>query len=312
MRKKITVVGGAGNVGASCALYCAQMELGDVVMLDIARGKADGLALDLMQASPVWGSDFTAVGPGEGEDAYAAMAGSDVVVVTAGFPRQPGMSRTDLLGKNAGIVATVAAAIKHKAKDAFVIVVTNPLDVMAYYMWKQTGLPKERVIGMAGVLDSARFRAFIAMELGVSVDDVSAMVLGGHGDAMVPMTRAATVGGIPVTELIPAARLEEIVKRTRNGGAEIVKMMGTSAYYAPAASAAQMVEAILRDKKRVLPAAAYLDGEYGLRGHYFGVPIVLGGAGVEKILEITLTGEEREALERSAKEVQDAIAELPE
>ncbi|MFN8549682.1 MAG: malate dehydrogenase [Candidatus Eisenbacteria bacterium] len=307
MRKKISVVG-AGNVGASCALYVSEMEVGDVTLVDIVEGVPQGKSLDLFEGSPVRGADARMTG----SNSYDDLAGSDVVVVTAGFPRKPGMSRTDLLKANADIIGTVAEAIRTKAPNAFVIVVTNPLDVMTYYMWKKTGFPRERVMGMAGVLDSTRFRSFIAAELNVSVQDVMAMVLGGHGDAMVPLVSYATVGGIPVSELIPAARLKEIVDRTKNGGAEIVALLKTgSAYYAPASSAAQMVEAILKDKKRVVPVAAGLNGEYGLKDLHFGVPVILGEKGVEKIFEVPLTAEERAALEKSAQEVKSAIAELP-
>lgn len=306
MRKKVSVVG-AGNVGASCALYVSEMELADVCLIDIVEGLPQGKALDLFEGSPVRGYDCRVTGAND----YSALENSDVVVVTAGFPRKPGMSRSDLLAKNAEIVGGVAESIKKHAPKAFVIVVTNPLDVMTYFMWKKTGFPKERVLGMAGVLDSTRFRSFLAMELGVSVSDVMAMVLGGHGDAMVPLTRFATVSGIPVTELIAPDRLAEIVKRTANGGAEIVALLKTgSAYYAPASSAAQMVEAILKDKKRVIPAAVHLSGEYGLKDLYFGAPIVLGAKGVEKILQVPLTPEEKTALEKSAQEVLAGIQEL--
>ena len=307
MRRKISIVG-AGNVGASCALYVSEMELGDVTLIDIVEGVPQGKSLDLFEGSPVRGADARMTG----SNSYDDLAGSNVVVVTAGFPRKPGMSRTDLLNKNAEIIGTVAEAIRTKAPDAFVIVVTNPLDVMTYYMWKKTGFPRERVMGMAGVLDSTRFRSFIAAELNVSVQDVMAMVLGGHGDAMVPLTSYATVGGMPVTQLIPEKRLAEIVDRTKNGGAEIVALLKTgSAYYAPASSAAQMVEAILKDKKRVIPVAAGLTGQYGLSDLYFGAPVILGEKGVEKIFEVPLTASERAALEKSAQEVKAAIAELP-
>ncbi|MCC7140664.1 MAG: malate dehydrogenase [Candidatus Eisenbacteria bacterium] len=307
MRKKISIVG-AGNVGASCALYVSEMEVGDVTLIDIVEGVPQGKALDLFEGSPVRRADAKTTG----SNSYDDLAGSDVVVVTAGFPRKPGMSRTDLLNKNAEIIGTVADAIREKAPKAFVIVVTNPLDVMTYYMWKRTGFPRQRVMGMAGVLDSTRFRSFIAMELNVSVEDVMAMVLGGHGDAMVPLTRFATVSGIPVTELIPEARLNEIVTRTKNGGAEIVALLKTgSAFYAPASSAAQMVEAILKDKRRVVPVAAGLNGEYGLKDLHFGVPVVLGENGVERIIEVPLSESERAALEKSAREVHDMIGELP-
>lgn len=303
---KITVVG-AGNVGASAALYLAEAELGDVVMIDIAEGVAKGKGLDLLQAGPVHGYDSFIEGSGD----MKAAAGSDVVIVTAGFPRKPGMSRLDLLKANADVIRGVAEAIKTHAPKAFVIMVTNPLDVMTYLTFRVTGFPRERVMGMAGVLDSARFRAFLAAEIDVSIEDVHAMVLGGHGDTMVPLTRYTTVSGIPVENFVKQERLAEIVQRTRDGGAEIVKLLQTgSAFYAPASAAVQMAEAILKDKKRLLPVAAYLNGEYGLRDLYLGVPVILGSRGVERVVELPLTPEEQAALGRSAEEVKKGIADL--
>jgi malate dehydrogenase len=303
---KITVVG-AGNVGASAALYAAEAELGDVTLVDIVEGVAKGKALDLLEAGPVRGYDSQIEGSGD----IRAVKGSDLIIVTAGLPRKPGMSRTDLLKANADIVRGVAEAIRDHAPNAFVITVTNPLDVMTYLTFRITGFPRQRVIGMAGVLDSTRFRTFIAQEIGVSVEEVHAMVLGGHGDTMVPLVRYSTVSGIPVENFIPKARLAEIVQRTRDGGAEIVKLLQTgSAFYAPAASAVQMAEAILRDKKRLLPVAAYLEGEYGFRNIYLGVPAILGSRGLEKILELELTAEEKAALANSAEEVRKGIADL--
>ena len=303
---KIAVVG-AGNVGASAALYAAEAELGDVTLIDILEGVAKGKALDLLEAGPVRGYDSLLEGSGD----VRAVKGSDLIIVTAGLPRKPGMSRSDLLKANSDIIRGVADAIREHAPKAFVILVTNPLDVMAYLTFRVTGFPRERVIGMAGVLDSTRFRTFIAQEIGVSVEEVHAMVLGGHGDTMVPLVRYSTVSGIPVEKFIPAARLAEIVQRTRDGGAEIVKLLQTgSAFYAPAASAVQMAEAILRDKKRLLPVAAHLEGEYGFRDIYLGVPAILGSRGLEKIVELELTPEEKSALAKSADDVKKGIADL--
>ena len=303
---KIRVVG-AGNVGASAALYAAEAELGDVVLVDILEGVAKGKALDLLEAGPVRGYDSYVEGSGD----LRALAGSDLVIVTAGLPRKPGMTRLDLLKANADIVRGVAEAIKKHASDAIVICVTNPLDVMTYLTYRITGFPRERVMGMAGVLDSARFRTFLAEEIGVSVEDVQAMVLGGHGDTMVPLLRYSTVSGIPVENFIRKERLDEIVQRTRDGGAEIVKLLQTgSAFYAPASSAVQMAESILRDKKRLLPAAAYLDGEYGQRDLFLGVPCILGSRGIEKIVELELTAEDQAALAKSAEDVRKGIADL--
>ena len=303
---KLSVVG-AGNVGASAALYLAEAEMGDVTLVDIVEGVARGKALDLLEAGPVRGYDTMIEGSGD----MRSVAGSDLIIVTAGLPRKPGMSRADLLKANADIVRGIAQAIKEHAPRAFVIKVTNPLDVMTYLMYRVTGFPRERVIGMAGVLDSARFRAFLSMEIGVSVEDIQAMVLGGHGDTMVPLLSNATVSGVPVSKFIKKERLAEIVQRTRDGGAEIVKLLQTgSAFYAPASSAVQMAESILRDKKRLLPVACYLNGEYGQKDLYLGVPAILGSGGVEKIVELSLSAEEKTALAKSAEEVKKGIADL--
>ena len=304
-RAKITIVG-AGNVGATTALWCAAAELGDIVLLDIPQteGMPKGKALDLMQASPIAGFDANIVGT----TSYDAAADSDVVVITAGLPRKPGMSRDDLLATNARIVGSVAAQVQQTSPQATVIVVSNPLDAMVQRAWQVTGFAPNRVMGQAGALDTARFRAFLAMELGVSVEDVSAMLLGGHGDTMVPLPSCTAVGGIPVAQLIHPARLEEIVQRTRDGGAEIVGLLKTgSAYYAPAAATAQMVEAVVRDKKRLMPCAAYCDKEYGVGGYYVGVPVILGAGGVERVIELQLAETERAAFERSIEAVKGLV-----
>ena len=305
-RTKITIVG-AGNVGATTAHWCAAAELGDIVLLDIPQTEdmPAGKALDLMQASPIAGFDANISGTTDYEDT----AGSDVVVITAGVPRRPGMSRDELLATNAGIVGSVAEQVKRTSPEAMVIVVSNPLDAMVQRALQVTGFPSKRVMGQAGVLDTARFRTFLAMELGVSVEDVSAMLLGGHGDTMVPMPSCTSVGGIPITQLIEPGRLAEIVQRTRDGGAEIVSMLKTgSAYYAPAAAAAQMVEAIVRDKKRLIPCAAYCDKEYGVGGYYVGVPVILGAGGVERIVELKLNAEEQAAFQKSVEAVKGLVA----
>jgi malate dehydrogenase len=305
-RAKISIIG-AGNVGATCAHWCAAAELGDIVLLDIPQTEnmPRGKALDLMQASPIFGFDSNVIGTND----YADTADSDVIVVTAGIPRKPGMSRDDLLSTNAKIVSMVAEQIKATSPNAVVIVVSNPLDAMVQQVWRVTGFDSSRVIGQAGVLDTARYRTFLAMELGVSVEDVSALLMGGHGDTMVPMPSCTSVGGVPVTDLIAADRLEEIVTRTRNGGAEIVSLLKTgSAYYAPAAACAQMVEAIVRDKKRMIPVAAYCDQEYGVGGYYVGVPVILGSGGVEKIIELNLTPTERAAFDHSVQAVKSLVA----
>ena len=307
-RHKIALIG-AGNIGGTLAHLIGLKELGDVVMFDVFGGVAAGKALDIMQSGPVDGFDSAMSG---GSD-YAAIAGSDVVIVTAGFPRMPGMSRDDLLTKNAGVVASVAEGIKAHCPGAFVIVITNPLDVMVWVMQQKSGLPKERVVGMAGVLDSSRFRLFLAQEFGVSVEDVTAFVLGGHGDTMVPLTRYSTVAGIPIPDLIKMGwttqeRIDAIVTRTANGGGEIVKLLEKgSAFYAPAASAIAMAEAFLKDKKRVLPAAVMLSGEYGLHDFYVGVPVVIGAAGVEKIIEVQFTPDEKAAFDKSCDAVRKLI-----
>jgi len=296
MKKKISVIG-AGNVGASLALYLAEANLGDIVLVDIVEGVPQGKALDLSQAGPVRGYNSRVTGTNN----YAEIADSDMVVITAGLPRKPGMSREDLLSANADIVGKVADEIKKYAPKAFVLVVSNPLDIMTYHAFKKTGFSANRVFGQAGVLDSVRFRTFVAMELGVAFTDTQAMVLGGHGDTMVPLPRYTTVSGIPISELISKEKIQAICDRTREGGAEIVKLLKTgSAYYAPAAASAEMVKAVLGDEKKLLPASAHLTGQYGLSDLYIGVPVVLGANGVEKIVELKLEKEEKEALTKSA------------
>jgi malate dehydrogenase len=305
-RAKISIIG-AGNVGATTAHWCAAAELGDIVLLDIpaTEGMPAGKALDLFQASPIIGFDARIIGTND----WAETAGSDVVVVTAGIARKPGMSRDDLLATNARIVGDVAAQIRQSSPEAMVIVVSNPLDAMVQKMFEVTGFPAARVMGQAGILDTARYRAFLALELGVSVEDITAILLGGHGDTMVPIPSCTSVGGIPVTQLITPDRLEEIVNRTRNGGAEIVSLLKTgSAYYAPAAATTQMVEAIVRDKKRLVPCAAYCESEYGVGGYFVGVPVVLGKHGVEKVIELSLLPDERAALDKSIAAVRDLVA----
>ncbi len=307
LRRKVTIIG-AGNVGATTAQQIIETGLADVVLVDIVEGLPQGKALDLIEAAPVVGYDVRITGTND----YADTAGSKIIVVTSGLARQPGMSRDDLMAKNAGIVGSVVKQAAAVSPDAIIIVVTNPLDAMCHVALKASGFPSERVIGMAGVLDSARFRAFIAAELEVSVRDIRGFVLGGHGDTMVPLPRYSTVGGVPITELMSAERIEQLVERTRNGGAEVVALLKTgSAYYAPAASVVEMVEAILRDRRRVLPCAAYLRGEYGIDGLYVGVPVVLGNGGVEKVIEISLTDDERAAFNRSADAVRDLLGKLP-
>jgi malate dehydrogenase len=305
-RPKVTVVG-AGNVGATTAQYIVERELADVVVTDVVDGLPQGKALDLFEAGPVHGYDCQIIGAND----YAATAGSDVVVITAGLARKPGMSRDDLLFKNAEIVGAVVQEIAARSPEAILIVVTNPLDAMAQLAWRRSGFPKHRVLGMAGVLDSARFRTFIAQELDVSVENVTAFVLGGHGDTMVPLPRYSTVAGIPITDLLPRERIDALVKRTANGGAEIVNLLKTgSAFYAPGASVTEMVEAILRDKRKILPCAAYLEGEYGITGLFVGVPVKLGRRGIEQIIQITLTPEEAAALNRSAEAVRELTEKL--
>jgi len=302
MRKKITVIG-AGNVGASCAIQLVQKELGDVVVMDIREGWAAGTTLDMFQYTPVAGVDAKVTGGSN----YEATAGSDIIVLTAGFPRKPGMSRYDLVWANYDIVKGTIEQAAKQSPGAVLIVVTNPLDAMCHVAYEVSGFPKNRVVGMAGILDTARFRAFIADKLGVSTEDISTLVLGGHGDAMVPLVRYTSVGGIPLTDLLDADTIAALVKRTAVGGGEIVKLMGTSAYYAPAAAAVQIVEAILKDKKRILPCSALCQGEYGIDGLYVGVPVKLGAGGVEKIFELKLTGEESAALKKSAAGVKELV-----
>ena len=302
MRKKVSIVG-AGNVGATTAHWIASKELADVVLIDVVEGIPQGKALDLLEALPIEKRDVSVIGSND----YAATANSDIVVITAGIPRKPGMSRDDLLHTNFKIMSDVVAKVVAQSPESILIIVSNPLDAMAQAAFRQAGFNRERVIGMAGVLDSARFRTFIAAELNVSVENVTAFVLGGHGDTMVPLPRYSTVAGIPITELIEPERLEQLVQRTRDGGAEIVKYLKAgSAYYAPSAAVTEMVEAILKDKKKILPCAAFLQGEYGIDGYYIGVPCKLGAAGLEQIIEIKLTAEEDAALKKSA----DAVKEL--
>ena len=297
MNKKIAVIG-AGNVGASCAMYLAEANLADVVMVDIVEGVPQGKGLDLTQAGPVRGYNAMV----KGTNRYTDIKGADIVIVTAGLPRKPGMSREDLLNMNADIIKQVGTNIKKYAPKSFVIVVSNPLDLMTFHMRHVTGFPANRVCGQAGVLDSTRFRAFISMELGVAMTDIQAMVLGGHGDTMVPLPRYTTVAGIPIGELIPTKRIKEIADRTRVGGGEIVKLLKTgSAYYAPAAASVSMCKSILNDEKRVLPASAFLTGQFGIKNIYIGVPVVLGAKGVEKIIELKLNKSEKTALQKSAK-----------
>ena len=306
MDKKVTVIG-AGNVGATAAQRLAEKELSDVVLVDIIEGVPQGKSLDLAQAAPIEKHDAHLTGA----NAYDATAGSDVIIITAGIPRKPGMSRDDLLSTNAGIVKKVTAEVAGRSPQAVLIIVSNPLDAMCHVAFDASQFPKQRVIGMAGVLDSARFRAFIAMELNVSVENTHAFVLGGHGDTMVPLARYSTVAGIPITELMPPERIEALIQRTRNGGAEIVSLLKTgSAYYAPASAAVEMTESILKDKKKILPCAAYLEGEYGIRDLFIGVPVKLGTHGVEQVIEIKLTAEENAALQKSAAAVQELKAAL--
>src|SRR6201991_2077678 len=307
-RKKIALIGG-GQIGGTLAHMVAMKELGDVVIFDIAEGLPQGKALDLSQSGPVEGFNAKLKGTND----YSAIKGADVVIVTAGVPRKPGMSRDDLLGINLKVMSQVGAGIKKHAKNAFVICITNPLDAMVWALREYSGLPHEKVVGMAGVLDSARFRTFLAEEFKVSVEDVTAFVLGGHGDTMVPLVRYSTVAGIPLPDLVKMgwtsqARIDEIVDRTRNGGAEIVNLLKTgSAFYAPAASAIAMAESYMRDKKRVLPCAAYLNGEYNVKDMYVGVPVVIGSKGVERIVEIDLAGKDREAFDKSVSAVQGLV-----
>jgi malate dehydrogenase len=307
-RNKIALIG-AGNIGGTLAHLIGLKELGDVILLDVAAGVAQGKALDITQSGPIEGFDAHMTGSSD----YAAIAGADVVIVTAGFPRMPGMSRDDLVAKNAGVIVTVAEGIKTYCPNAFVIVITNPLDVMVWLLQQKSGLPPHKVVGMAGVLDSARFRTFLAQEFNVSVEDVTAFVLGGHGDSMVPLIRYSTVAGIPVPDLIAMGwstqeKIDAICARTANGGGEIVKLLERgSAFYAPAASAIAMTESYLRDKKRVLPCAAQLTGQYGVSDLYVGVPVVIGAGGVERVVEITLDAKEKESFDRSCAAVRDLM-----
>ena len=307
-RFKIACIG-AGNVGAAAAQYCAELELGDVVLTDIVEGLPQGKALDLTQAGPIRGYDSVVIGTND----YKDIAGSDVCIVTAGLPRKPGMTRLDLLEKNGKIMTEICENIAKHAPDSVVIIVTNPLDVMVYLAYQKLGFPAERVVGMAGCLDSARMRAFVAMELNVSMKNVDTMVLGSHGDSMVPLPHHTTVSGIPITKLMPKERIDAIVERTRKGGGEIVALLKSgSAFYAPGASAVRMAQAIVRDEKQVLPCAALLNGQYGLKDIYMGVPVMLGKDGVEKVVEIEISDEEMTALHNSAKEVEEGIAGLKE
>ena len=306
MNRKVTVIGGAGNVGATVARAIAVKELADVVVIDIADQKASGLALDMYQANPIEGSDARLIGGGD----FADAAGSDVVVITSGVPRKPGMSRDDLLQVNYKIMQQVTEQIVKHCPNAIIVPVANPLDAMCQAVYRLSGFPRERVIGMAGVLDSARMRAFLAMELNVSVENIHAFVLGGHGDTMVPLPRYSTVAGIPITKLLSEERIKAICDRTANGGAEITKLVGTSAWYAPGSAAAEMVEIILKDKKKIVPCSVFLQGEYGIHDLFVGVPVKLGAKGVEQIIEIELTADEKVALAKSAaavKELTDVI-----
>jgi malate dehydrogenase len=303
-RAKITVIG-AGNVGATCAHWMAAKELGDVVLVDIVEGLPQGKGLDLQETGPIERFDVNIVGT----NGYDETADSDVIVITSGLARKPGMSRDDLIAKNTQIVASVTEQAAKRSPNAVIVVVSNPLDAMVYVAWKKSGFPTHRVVGQAGILDTARYRAFIAMELGCSVEDITALLMGGHGDDMVPLPRFTSVAGIPVTQLIAKDKLDAIVQRARDGGAEIVKLLKTgSAYYAPSAATTQMAEAIIKDKKRILPCAAYCDKEYGIDGYFVGVPCVLGKNGVEKVIEVDLDAEERAMLDASVNHVKELVA----
>ena len=303
MNRKVSIIG-SGNVGATAARSIADKELADVVILDILEGVPQGKGLDMLEACPVEGSDARVLGTND----YADTAGSDVVVITAGLARKPGMSRDDLLTKNCAIISSVTEEVMKHSPDCIVMPVTNPLDAMAQVVYRRSGLPRERVIGMAGVLDSARMRAFIAQELDVSVENTHAFVLGGHGDTMVPLPRYSTVAGIPITELLDEETVDAIVRRTAQGGAEIVRLLGTgSAYYAPGSAVVEMVEAVLKDKKKILPCSVFLQGEYGIHGLFVGVPCKLGASGLERIVEIELTADENAALKKSAAAVQELV-----
>jgi malate dehydrogenase len=305
-RPKITVVG-AGNVGATCAHWAAAKELADVVLVDIVDGMPQGKALDLMQARPIFGFNVEVAGAND----YAATKNSDVVIITAGIARKPGMSREDLINTNKNIVANVTREVAAVSPNAFIIIVSNPLDAMCYVAYKVSGFPKNRVMGMAGILDTARYRCFIAMELGVAVEEIQAMVLGGHGDEMVPVVSSTNISGVPLTDLMPNDRISALVERTKKGGGEIVALLKTgSAFYAPAAAAVQMSEAILKDQKRLVPVSAYLEGEFGLKDIFFGVPVILGAGGIEKILPLKLNSEEEGMLKHSATAVAKTRDEL--
>ncbi len=305
-RRKISIIG-AGFVGATAAHWAAEKELGDVVLVDILEGIPQGKGLDLFEASPIEGFDAKIIG----SNGYDDTKDSDVVIITSGVPRKPGMSREDLLETNKKIIGSVVAQVVERSPKAILIIVTNPLDTMTYFALKKSGFPKERVIGMAGILDTARFKSFIAMELGVSVEDIQALILGGHGDEMVPLPRYTTVSGIPLSQLLSKDKIDRLVDRTRKGGGEIVNLLKTgSAFYAPSAAAIQMTEAILKDKKRILPCCVYLDGEYGLKDICFGVPAKLGAKGVESILDLELTGDEKKLVAQSAESVKKSIKEL--
>jgi malate dehydrogenase len=305
-RNKISIIG-AGFVGATAAHWAAERELGDVVLVDILEGIPQGKALDLFESSPIEGFDAKVIGT----NGYEETKGSDVVIITSGVPRKPGMSREDLLDINKKIIESVVAEVVARSPNAFLMMVTNPLDTMTYLACVKSGLPRERVMGMAGVLDTARFRSFIAMELGVSVEDIQALLLGGHGDEMVPLPRYSAVSGIPLSQLLPKERIDRLVDRTRKGGGEIVNLLKTgSAFYAPSAGVIQMAEAILKDKKRILPCCVYLNGEYGLKDICFGVPVKLGAKGIESIIELELTEEEKKLVAKSAESVKKSIAEL--
>jgi len=305
-RKKISIIG-AGFVGATAAHWAAEKELGDVVLVDILEGIPQGKALDLFEASPIEGFDARVIGT----NGYEETKDSDVVIITSGVPRKPGMSREDLLDINKKIIGSVVAEVVARSPKAILMMVTNPLDTMTYLAYKKSGLPREKVMGMAGVLDTARFRSFIAMELGVSVEDIQALLLGGHGDEMVPLPRYSTVSGIPLSQLLPKETIDRLVDRTRKGGGEIVNLLKTgSAFYAPSAGVVQMAEAILKDKKRILPCCVYLNGEYGLKDICFGLPVKLGAKGIESIIELELTEEEKKLLMKSAESVKKSIAEL--
>jgi malate dehydrogenase len=305
-RKKISIIG-AGFVGATAAHWAAAKELGDIVLVDILEGIPQGKALDLFESAPIEGFDSNVIGT----NTYEETKGSDIVIITSGIPRKPGMSREDLLDINRKIIESVVAEVTAKSPNAILIMVTNPLDTMTYLAFKKSGLPRERVMGMAGVLDTARYRAFIAMELGVSVEDIQALLLGGHGDEMVPLPRYTTVSGIPLSQLLPKEKIDKLVDRARKGGGEIVNLLKTgSAFYAPSAGAIQMAEAILKDKKRILPCCVYLNGEYGLKDICFGVPVKLGEKGVESIIELDLTEEEKGLVAKSAGSVKKSIEEL--